>query len=78
MSRLDFRGDAATCSGNVTVTDAAPIVEGSGTGAYKRISGVFDLTVTIDEVDTKPNCDASAQFRAEAIVITGSGTIAFG
>jgi hypothetical protein len=42
-----------TCSGHVAVTGAAPVVAGSGTGAYKGISGNFKLTITGNEVDAK-------------------------
>src|SRR5215510_15802347 len=35
-----------TCSGHVSVAGAAPVVAGSGTGAYRGISGSFTLTIT--------------------------------
>jgi hypothetical protein len=69
-----FPSNTSTCSGIVTATGTAPIVADSGTGAYKTISGNFQMTVTIHEVDSWPKCVA---LLAEDIFITGSGTVAF-
>jgi hypothetical protein len=69
--------NASTCSGSISVTAAAPIVAGSGTGSYRGISGSFNLRVTIDEVDVKPVCDGTSKFLSQVILMTGSGTIAF-
>jgi hypothetical protein len=52
-----------------------PVVSGSGTGAYAHVSGVFQLTVTVDEVDAPP-CDGTGAFIEQTIIITGTGTIA--
>ena len=70
-----FPSNTSTCSGIVTATGTAPIVAGSGTGAYKTISGNFQMAITIHEVDSWPKCIA---LLAEDIFITGSGTVAFG
>ena len=69
-----------TCSGHVTVTGAAPIVAGSGTGAYKGISGSFTLTVTANEVDAKPGCQpfSGSPLLAQTVFISGSGAVSFG
>jgi hypothetical protein len=67
-----------TCSGSITVTAATPIVAGSGTGSYRRISGTFNLTATIDEIDVKPVCNGTSAFRAQVIFIVGSGTVRIG
>ena len=75
FKRLHF--DTSTCSGNVSVAGRSPIVEGSGTGSYKGISGSFTLTVTIAEIVPRSKCNASGAFRAQAIVITGSGIVSF-
>jgi hypothetical protein len=45
-----------TCSGHAAVTGTAPVVTGSGTGAYKGITGNFTLNITGNEVDAKPGC----------------------
>ena len=68
-----------TCSGHVTVTGAAPVVAGSGTGAYKGISGSFKLTITANEVDAKPGCQpfSGSPLLAQTVVIAGSGTVSF-
>jgi hypothetical protein len=72
-----FPPNKVTCSGTVTVGAATPIVAGSGTGSYKGISGTFNLTLTLDEVDKKP-CTDSSVLLAQAVVTTGSGTASFG
>lgn len=68
-----------TCSGHVSVTGAAPVVAGSGTGAYKGISGTFTLTLTGNEVDAKPGCQpfSGSALLAQTIFIAGSGTVSF-
>jgi hypothetical protein len=68
-----------TCSGHVAVTGAAPVVAGSGTGAYKGISGNFKLTITGNEVDAKPGCQpfSGSALLAQSIFISGSGTVSF-
>jgi hypothetical protein len=70
-----FPSKSRTCSGVVTVNGTAPIVSGSGTGAYKGISGALQLTTTVHEVDSYPGC---ASLLAETVYTTGSGTVAFG
>lgn len=69
-----------TCSGHVAVTGAAPVVAGSGTGAYKGISGSFRLTLTGNEVDAKPGCQpfSGSALLAQTIFIAGSGAVSFG
>jgi hypothetical protein len=64
-----------TCSGSITVTAATPIVAGSGTGLYTGIGGTLTASATIDEVDVKPVCNGTSRFRAQVILITGSGTV---
>jgi hypothetical protein len=74
ISKLQF--NQSTCSGSTSVTGSVPIVSGSGTGAYQRISGNFKLTATLDEVVPKqPNCNADGTMLEQAIVITGWGTV---
>lgn len=69
--------NAATCSGSISFTVPTPVVPGSGTGSYRGVSGVFDLTVTIDEVDKGPVCDGTSGFLSQVILVTGSGDVAF-
>ena len=69
-----FPSNTSTCSGIVTATGTTPIVAGSGTGAYKGISGDFKMIITIHEVDSWPKCKA---LLGQAIFITGSGTVSF-
>lgn len=71
-------GNPVTCSGHVSVTAPVPVVAGSGTGAYRGISGDFTLTATVDEIDAKSGCTATGRFLAQVIVITGAGTVRTG
>jgi hypothetical protein len=66
-----------TCSGNATVTGTAPVVTGSGTGAYRGIRGSFTLTVMGNEVFA-PGCQRfTGALLAESLFIGGSGTITY-
>lgn len=67
----------STCSGSVRFTVTIPVVAGSGTGAYRGISGSFTVTVTIDEVDVKPVCDGTSAFLAQVVLIVGPGRVSF-
>lgn len=75
LSRAPY--NLRTCSGHVAVTGTAPVVAGSGTGAYKGISGSFKLTITGNEVDAKPGCQpfSGSSLLAQSIFIAGSGAI---
>jgi hypothetical protein len=64
---------AATCSDYVHVTATVPVVAGSGTGAYRGISGDFSLTLTGNEDQKTPPCGRG--FASQVILLTGSGTI---
>jgi hypothetical protein len=66
-----------TSSFHLSVTAPVPVVAGSGTGAYRRISGSLTMTAVIDEVDTT-HTNAGGAFLAQIIVMTGSGTVSFG
>jgi hypothetical protein len=73
-----WRDNPATCSGSATVTARAPVVAGSGTGAYRGIGGSFTLTATVDEIDAKSACTATGRFLAQVIVVTGGGIVRTG
>jgi hypothetical protein len=66
-----------TCSDFMSVTAAVPIVAGSGTGSYRRISGTFDATITADEVNAKP-CYSVTGFLWQVVVLAGPGTVSLG
>jgi hypothetical protein len=65
-----------TCSDHFAITTPVPIVPGSGTGAYKGISGGFRLTLTGDEVEMSP-CGPSAPrgIAWQVLVLAGPGTV---
>jgi hypothetical protein len=68
--------DRATCSIHGTVTGTAPVVAGSGTGAYRGITGTFTLTISLDEDWIKgPACTEASRFRAQLLLISGSGPV---
>jgi hypothetical protein len=63
-----------TCSTFVSVTEAVPIVPGSGTGSYRGITGGFTLTLAVNEVHVSP-CSRSLSFRRQILVLSGAGTV---
>jgi len=63
-----------TCSTYVSVSDAVPIVPGSGTGAYQGIAGTFAMTLTLNEVHNRP-CATSLSILRQVIVLSGAGKI---
>lgn len=67
--------DPRTCSAHTSVTAAAPIVKGSGTGSYSDINGTIALSVSVDEVFQ--TCSTSAPYLAQAIVTTGTGSVSY-
>ncbi|HSX07522.1 MAG TPA: hypothetical protein VLG11_01375 [Candidatus Saccharimonadales bacterium] len=70
-----FQSNPTTCSGHITATGTAPIVAGSGTGAYQGISGSFNLSVLVDEIDTA--CGADQAYLAQAFILNGDGNVTF-
>ena len=68
--------DRATCSIHGTVTGSVPVVAGSGTGAYRGITGAFTATISLDEDWQKgPACDETTGFQAQLLLITGTGSV---
>jgi hypothetical protein len=63
-----------TCSTYVSVSDAVPIVPGSGTGTYQGIAGTFAMTLTLNEVHNSP-CTTSLSILRQVIVLSGAGKI---
>jgi hypothetical protein len=72
-----FPPNRATCSGVVRATGPAPVVASSGTDRYQGISGSFQLTATIWEVDGAQRCSPTSAFLAQTVFITGSGRVSF-
>ena len=66
-----------TCSDYMTASAPMAIVPGSGTGAYRGISGRFTVTITGDEVEKKP-CQPVGAFRWQALVLRGPGHVSVG
>ncbi|MGH3206382.1 MAG: hypothetical protein ACRDNO_01335 [Trebonia sp.] len=64
----------ATCSDVFGLATDLPVVAGSGTGAYRGITGGFAVTLTRDEVQAKP-CGTEA-FAWQVLLIAGSGRVA--
>ena len=63
-----------TCSDVFRLTTDLPVVAGSGTGAYRGITGGFTVTLTGDEVQARP-CGAGS-FAWQVLVLAGSGHVA--
>jgi hypothetical protein len=67
---------SATCSHFNSFASNVSIVAGSGTGAYRGITGSFEMTITAGEVQSKPCTPHITKPPAwEVIVLTGSGTV---
>jgi hypothetical protein len=66
-----------TCTDLISVTGTTPIVAGSGTGAYRGIRGAFPVTLTLNEVEARPCQPSPGAFRAQLIMLSGSGTVSF-
>jgi hypothetical protein len=66
-----------TCTDLISVTGTTPIVAGSGTGAYRGITGSFPVTLALNEVEARPCQPSPGAFRAQLITVAGSGTISF-
>jgi len=63
----------ATCSDYLSVAGTMPVVEGSGTGAYRGIRGDFSATLSGYEDERTSPCGGG--FLAQLLVLTGSGTV---
>jgi hypothetical protein len=72
-----FPTNSSTCSGQVMVAGTAPIVLGSGTGAYKGLNGTFKMNITINEVEKWPSCPKTdtSPFLAQTVFLSGSGSV---
>ena len=66
--------DTTSCTLVVQGSGPAPIVKGSGTGAYRGITGTFAITVTADEVQATP-CTRTLRFLWQVVVLAGPGTV---
>jgi hypothetical protein len=66
-----------TCSDYMTASAPMDIVPGSGTGAYRGISGRFAVTITADEVEQKP-CQPVGAIQYQALVLRGPGRVSVG
>jgi hypothetical protein len=69
--------NTVTCSATASVSAPVPVVAGSGTGSYKGITGVFNLSITLDEVYQPDACNESGAYLSQGVVATGSGTVSF-
>lgn len=63
----------ATCSVSDSLTIPVPIVAGSGTSAYRGITGTFTITVTAQEDLYRPCSSPTKSW--EVILLTGRGTV---
>jgi hypothetical protein len=70
--------NTSTCSGRASVSEPVPVVANSGTESYRAITGSFNLTVTLDEVDRPDGCSQNSPYLSQIILMTGSGSVSFG
>jgi hypothetical protein len=75
-----FPTNSRTCSGQVSIEGATPIIGGSGTGSYEDIKGSFSTTITINEVEDWPACPDTdtSPFLAQTVFLMGTGVVRLG
>ncbi len=69
-----------TCSSDGTTTVPVPIVDGSGTGAYKGISGTFQITVSFASILPRlayGQCNTNATQYPGIEISRGAGTVSY-
>jgi hypothetical protein len=78
-SDLNFPVDPESCGSDGSATDQVPIVPGSGTGAYKGISGTFTVTAAVASIMPRLNgtCNANATQYPGVLIGSGSGTVSY-
>ncbi|MCU1362989.1 MAG: hypothetical protein JWM55_817 [Acidimicrobiaceae bacterium] len=81
-----FHANSSTCSGFVSASGSAPVVAGSGTGAYAGITGSITLNFSLAVIGAKyasgkhkGQCNESNNSPSigQAELVTGSGTVSF-
>jgi hypothetical protein len=77
-SRLNFPVHPTTCSSDGSATAAVPIVDGSGTRAYRGITGTLQTRVSV--AFTVPRlangeCDTNATHYPVVLIAPGAGTV---
>jgi hypothetical protein len=79
-SQLNFPVNPATCSADGSATAPIPIVNGTGTRAYKGISGTIKTTVTFAWIVPRlanGQCNANATRYPGIGIAKGSGTVSY-
>ena len=77
---LNFPVNPVTCSAHGSATAPIPIVDGTGTRAYKGISGTIQTTVTFAWILPRlPNgqCNTNATHYPGIGIANGAGTVSY-
>ena len=77
---LDFPVNPKTCSSDGSATAQVPIVDGTGTGAYKGISGTLDATVSTASIVPRlanRDCNTNATRYPGVLIASGTGTVSY-
>lgn len=77
---LNFPVNPATCSADGSATGPIPIVDGTGTGAYKGISGTIQTTVTFAWILPRlanGQCNTAATRYPGIGLANGAGTVSY-
>jgi hypothetical protein len=77
---LQFPVDPKTCSSAGSATATVPIVEGTGTGAYRGIRGSIRTTVTLASILPRlasGECNTSATRYPGVLLGSGSGKVSY-
>jgi hypothetical protein len=77
---LNFPVNPKTCSSDGSATAQIPIVDGTGTGAYKGISGTLDVTVATASIVPRlasRDCNTNATRYPGVLIASGTGTVSY-
>ena len=77
---LNFPVNPTTCSSDGSATAPVPIVDGSGTGAYRSITGTIQATVAVASIVPRlatGECDTNATQYPGVLIASGAGTVSF-
>ena len=77
--KLLFPINPRTCSSAGSATAPVTIVQGTGTGAYRGISGTFETTASVASIAPRRKngkCNTTATRYPGVLLVKGSGTVA--
>jgi hypothetical protein len=77
---VTFPIDPKTCSFGTSASAPVPIVTGTGTGAYRGISGTLEVTASVAGIYPRlksGKCNTNPNKFPGVLIAKGSGTVAY-